>query len=423
MRDSCGSFRRVIRNINHQSQRSDSINVSFVTTEPRGDVRPLLDDVLESGRDRIMIASAFCTNIGVKVIRRHLTRLKLPGSCLVVSAEFPTNTHSGGKLPKEISGGDWLMHSKVYYAENGATCQMLVGSHNLTGYAIEGVNFEAGLLIAGHPAEQPFVDARRHIEACRNESSLCPLEIPLFFDGDVVDMVAIHAEADRLPDYRETWYARLGLRNAIYDWMLTQNTETRLHLYHPGALENGWQNARPWCSYRGTLTGINYTQIHPETPGIPASWSERHPRITEEGTILKFTNGSAPVGDVVTQAIIKIDEPVSSDETLLSERPKLKADPQTERRLLRPVDPDLAPFFTRKSIVNGQLVAEVERRSTPRWELPLEDLRNNERRQLNNLTNSEELGMKNFNRLDSRRVRHPMIQRVKYRLNLEPKVE
>src|SRR4029077_18825816 len=92
------------------------------------------------------------------IMRRHFTRLRMPDSCLVVSAEPPTDIaavnalardapgsvwmHKTGKLPYENKVGSALMHSKVFYAEAGENCWLWVGSHNLTGRATEGANLE-----------------------------------------------------------------------------------------------------------------------------------------------------------------------------------------------------------------------------------------------------------------------------------------
>ena len=223
------------------------MDVEFIPVDAHGNARRELDQLLSKGTERIMIASAFCTGAGVAIRDRHLTRLRLPGSCLVVSADYPTDTaavnelavdapgnvwmHQTGKLPFEVKVGSALMHSKVYFAEAGEKCWLWVGSHNLTARATCGANLEAAIRLTGHPSEIPFVEARKHIEACRTESTLCPFEIPPMPDGDPVDIIAVHSEADELPERPFPWHVRMGLRSAEYDELLKPVVEVRLYLY------------------------------------------------------------------------------------------------------------------------------------------------------------------------------------------------
>src|SRR5215831_697394 len=109
------------------------MDLQFYSSAPHAKARPRLDEILANGSKRIMIACAFCTNAGVEVLRRHIERLRLPGSCLVVSAENPTDIpavnclaeqapgavwmHNSGPLPREMNVGRALMHSKVFYSD------------------------------------------------------------------------------------------------------------------------------------------------------------------------------------------------------------------------------------------------------------------------------------------------------------------
>ena len=59
-----------------------------------------------------------------------------------------------------------MLHSKAYLlemADNSAVA--FVGSHNLTGFALLGLNGEAGVLLEGDAMEAPFVDLRQHVAA------------------------------------------------------------------------------------------------------------------------------------------------------------------------------------------------------------------------------------------------------------------
>jgi hypothetical protein len=64
-----------------------------------------------------------------------------------------------------------MLHSKVYLFERAdGDATAFVGSHNLTGFALSGLNGEAGVLLDGPAAAPPFHDIRQHINAAVTES-------------------------------------------------------------------------------------------------------------------------------------------------------------------------------------------------------------------------------------------------------------
>jgi HKD family nuclease len=57
-----------------------------------------------------------------------------------------------------------MLHSKVYLMEMGdGTTAAFVGSHNLTGFALLGLNGEAGILLEGNADAPEFVALRQHV--------------------------------------------------------------------------------------------------------------------------------------------------------------------------------------------------------------------------------------------------------------------
>lgn len=57
-----------------------------------------------------------------------------------------------------------MMHSKVYYFEFAdGSAAAFVGSHNITGFALCGLNGEAGVLMKGPVSEAVFADIRQHL--------------------------------------------------------------------------------------------------------------------------------------------------------------------------------------------------------------------------------------------------------------------
>jgi hypothetical protein len=398
--------------------------------DPHGPVRDVLDDVLSKGTSRIMVACAFCSGAGVAIMQPHLPRLRLPGSSLVVSAEKPTDIdavnalakqapgriwmHETGKLPTERGVGSALMHSKVFYAEAGDNCWLWVGSHNLTARAMTGANLEAAILLAGHPSEGVFQAARLHVEACRDESSLCPVESPPEPEGDKVDVVIVHAETDSLPGDPMPWHVRLGLRSAEFDWSLRPPAVLRLHLYRRGHLARGWRNATPLGSFGGTLTGLNFTDIHPAHPGMAARWDDEHYAITEDHVVLQFSKAAPTAKGIVTQAVINVDSRVPSDEAFLPAKPKVGLEEHTERRIVGAADDELARFFTRQSVQNGRLVYEVRHKGKASWSMSMGDLRDPDRLKITH--EAQDRNIELLDLYEDSRARHPLIMRAKFRL-------
>jgi HKD family nuclease len=58
-----------------------------------------------------------------------------------------------------------MLHSKIYLFERtDGTSTAVVGSHNLTGFALRGMNGEAAVLLEGDSGEQIFSDIRLHVQ-------------------------------------------------------------------------------------------------------------------------------------------------------------------------------------------------------------------------------------------------------------------
>ena len=58
-----------------------------------------------------------------------------------------------------------MLHSKVYYFEMGdGSASAFIGSHNVTGFALRGLNGEAGVFIEGPATDPVFSDIRHHVD-------------------------------------------------------------------------------------------------------------------------------------------------------------------------------------------------------------------------------------------------------------------
>ena len=64
-----------------------------------------------------------------------------------------------------------MLHSKVFYLDmgDGSACAF-IGSHNITGFALHGLNGEAGVLVEGPTNDRDIEAVRRHIDECVAQS-------------------------------------------------------------------------------------------------------------------------------------------------------------------------------------------------------------------------------------------------------------
>ena len=130
-------------------------------------------------------AVAFVTEAGVEFFEHNCLRHQNPARCILCfTVQWPTNLdavarlspllgpnlriHLGAKTPVE-SGTDLtpMLHSKVVYTEHGdGRCTAFVGSHNWTGNALNGVNFEASVRVECEINDAFAAVIRNHLDRC-----------------------------------------------------------------------------------------------------------------------------------------------------------------------------------------------------------------------------------------------------------------
>ena len=364
-------MRRLTRRLLPASQ---IMNVEFYAADPRERSRPRLDEILRQGVDQLAIACAFCTAAGVEILMRHVSRLSKPDSFLVVAVAPPTDyaalnnlhqaipgnlfIHWGMYSPIEVKNGAALMHSKVFYARAGNNCWLWTGSHNLTGNATQGGNCEAAVLLTGSAEEQPFIDAMKHLQACKSEATPYDPDATPPGGGEPADILVIHAETDVVLSDPFPWHIHLCLDSANFDDLMKTGQEVRLFLYSPGALLSGWQSATPLATYSGSLTGINLTEINPRArnTGVPAEWRAANFSITEDRGVLVLGPDRPPDARVMTQAVISIDRSSDFSESLLSEAPKVEPRLISGKISLSSLDSDMRQFFRKGSVDGANLI-------------------------------------------------------------------
>jgi hypothetical protein len=132
---------------------------------------------------RIDAAVAFITGAGTQFVKECLALQPTPAVRLVASVRFPTDLgalagvagmsrldlrlHVRTTKNVEPRAERGQLHSKLVLLElDGDERVVVVGSHNWTGFALNGINLEAGVII--HCVEQDSIagEVRRHIARC-----------------------------------------------------------------------------------------------------------------------------------------------------------------------------------------------------------------------------------------------------------------
>jgi hypothetical protein len=406
------------------------MEVEFIAANPQERAIILLDELLKQGVDQVCIACAFLTAGGAKFLERHVDRLKLPESFLVVSwGEItddqaleklhwlaPGNVyyHLGSQSPYETGVGPGLMHSKVFFARAGNKCWLWTGSHNLTASALQGVNREAGILLTGTMDERPFQDALRHLRQCRDESKVFdPANPPP--DLRAEQTLVVHAEAEislkPLP-----WHVHLRPSSTAYDKEMRPPGAVWLYLHKKGVLDRYKPVPVADAAYSGTLTALNFTEHHP-TKGIPADWDGADYVIEQHGGIFRLVQQEMTHVRTPSQAVIRIDSAEDPTTIWVSEDPRPRRERIASSARLVQVDPDFLEFFTKGSVKEGKLVSRDYR--------DVGNISRLQRNEVGNVTDDELLSRLNYSLTPLLEVeengasnkKSPFIRRARFRLS------
>lgn len=350
------------------------MNVRFIAANPQTRARPDLDTVLAHGTDQLAIACAFLTPGGVEILRRHATRLTLPDSFAVIAWEHPTSleslnalhaimpgklyVHLGSLTPTERGVGSGFMHSKVFFARAGERCLLWAGSHNLTASAMQGVNCESALLVEGIHGEAVFIDAIKHLNQCRAEAILFdPLKPlpPLTPEQTLVIHAECHTSLTPHP-----WFIHLRPDSTDYDKAMRPPAAVWLYLYKPGTLQSGKRRPSAVAAYSGTLTALNFTEKHPQYRGISADWNAADFVIELKGGVPCLTEPT-PHSSTPSQGIFRVESKELTDTVWLTESPKPVLERVVGDHRISQVDPEFRQFFTKKSLMGGQLLHQQYR--------------------------------------------------------------
>lgn len=171
-----------------------SVTVEVLFGQPQSEVASLLRDrltrcsaaYLVSGfmtvEGMAAIAPAFHSNpsklktliVGAGTFRAYEAFDRLISAGISPGALFVHLGHTrptGAKAKTRFYKYHPMLHSKVYLLDMpDGTCSAFIGSHNLTGFALLGLNGEAGVLIEGAAEENEFALLRNHISESQNQS-------------------------------------------------------------------------------------------------------------------------------------------------------------------------------------------------------------------------------------------------------------
>jgi len=246
-----------------------AMQVEFIGPTAHNRARDRLEELLRYGTDQLAIACAFCSAEGARILKRHAARLLMRDSFAVVSLQTPTDRkalmelhaviadhlyyHAPGAREEEMRVGKSLMHSKVFYARSGQTAWLWTGSHNLTKLATSGSNCEAAVLLKGDFREQPFVDALKHLEACRRESLPFPPPPPPVRPPPP-DELAVHVQAENPYLDLVGSLVELRLQHDRYNRYFKLGRPIWVHL-HPAGRQGA--EGKQITSYNGPILGVN----------------------------------------------------------------------------------------------------------------------------------------------------------------------
>lgn len=161
-----------------------SVTVTLLHAHPQTRVDRMIRDRLARCREA-QIVSGFATPDGIDALRisasaGRISRLVLGAATFQAFEALDTligaglsaqaarvhlgHTRKTGGRKHPFARMRPMLHSKVLLFDMAdGLAAALVGSHNLTGFALRGLNGEAGLLIEGRASEPVFADLRAHV--------------------------------------------------------------------------------------------------------------------------------------------------------------------------------------------------------------------------------------------------------------------
>jgi hypothetical protein len=229
-----------------------------------------------------------------------------------------------------------------------------------------GVNREAAILLEGTDDEQPFQNAVKHLESCRDEAiPFDPNHPPPPLDPQPT--LIIHAESHTTLQ-APPWFVHFRPSTTLYDKLMRPPSPVWLFLYPPQSLTPARTRPIPQAAYSGTITALNFTEHHP-TKGTPASWTQAPYIIEDQGGVFAVTQ-SRPATKTPTQGVFSIQAEEPASTLWLSENPAAKMEKTVSEERIEDLEPKFQRFFTTRSLRNGRLVIREYDDMKPAYRFP-----------------------------------------------------
>jgi HKD family nuclease len=170
-----------------------TVTTTMLFGRPQHEIATLLSQRL-SRANATSIVTGFATPGGVKAIAPALLAQPSKVDAFVIgAATYPAfealddllaagvprdrlfvhlgHSHATGTHRNPFARYHPMLHSKVYFMELGnAEACAFIGSHNVTSFALGGLNGEAGVLLEGNSSESQFDDIRAHIAEAKRQA-------------------------------------------------------------------------------------------------------------------------------------------------------------------------------------------------------------------------------------------------------------
>ena len=172
-----------------------SVTVCLLHDRPQAEIATMISINLAKCKEA-QIVTGFATPDGLKALQatreaKKITRLIIGSATFkafealdkLIAADMPptaARVHLGHDRGirgrgrgKSFGPFRPMLHSKIYLFEHSdGTSTAFVGSHNLTGFALRGLNGEAGVLLEGQTSESVFNEVRAHIKESYNQATV-----------------------------------------------------------------------------------------------------------------------------------------------------------------------------------------------------------------------------------------------------------
>jgi hypothetical protein len=162
-------------------------NIGFFPDLTARDSRNIFEQALAK-YDSVKVANAFATIPFGFLSANFVNKLANPDSFLVADIHAPTNIDNLGDFntagcqihlflwavrKNERNGtiGNQLMHAKLWLFKKGSERMLICGSHNLTKFALTGLNFEGSVVVEGDASEPIFSQVETYLDGIKKWST------------------------------------------------------------------------------------------------------------------------------------------------------------------------------------------------------------------------------------------------------------